>query len=259
MSSELKDRKSFSSPVRVGCAGWSIPGRSAVRFEGLGSHLHRYSMELNCCEINSSFRRSHQPATWERWAMSVAADFRFSVKLPRSITHDAKLACTPEILTDFLRRIQLLGNTLGPVLVQTPPSLGFETERVSQFLSLMRRHHRGDIVWEARHTSWFGERANKCLADFEVGRVASDPGCVPAAAIPGGYPNLAYYRLHGSPRPYYSRYPEDFVKTLALELRRLAVTVSRVWCVFDNTALGWAIENALEFRAELDHANKSQN
>ncbi len=259
MSSELKDGKDFSSLVRVGCAGWSIPARSAVRFDSLGSHLQRYSTKLNCCEINSSFRREHKPATWERWAASVATDFQFSVKAPRSITHDANLACAPEMLTEFLKHIQLLGDTLGPVLVQTPPSQEFETERVTQFLSLMRRYHRGDIVWEPRHSSWFGERANKCLADFEVGRVASDPGCVPAAAIPGGYTNLAYYRLHGSPRPYYSRYPVSFLKMVALELDKLAATASRVWCVFDNTALGWAIENALELRAELGNANKSQN
>jgi uncharacterized protein YecE (DUF72 family) len=142
------------------------------------------------------------------------------------------------------------------VLVQTPPSLEFEPERVSEFFSLLRQHYLGDVVCEPRHNSWFVERADGCLRDFQVARVASDPACVPAAAIPGGLRSLAYFRLHGSPRPYYSRYPNEFVKMLARKLDKLAMT-AQVWCVFDNTASGWAIENALELRTELGKSDQS--
>src|ERR1700685_3440989 len=120
MSTDLQNTKGqlLYSAVRVGCAGWSIPPRSASNFIGLGSHLHRYSQVLNCCEINSSFRRAHKPETWKRWGASVAPDFHFSVKMPRSITHDAKLSCAPEVLAEFLQQIRALGDNLGPVLVQ---------------------------------------------------------------------------------------------------------------------------------------------
>ena len=73
--------------IRVGCAGWNIPRQSIAHFELEGSHLERYSRTFSCCEINSSFYRAHKYETWERWSASVPQDFRFSVKLPRTITH----------------------------------------------------------------------------------------------------------------------------------------------------------------------------
>lgn len=176
--------------------------------------------------------------------------------MPRTITHDGKLTCAPELLTEFLREIRSLDKKLGPVLVQTPPGLEFETKKVSKFFSLLRQHYLGDVVCEPRHSSWFVERADRCLREFQVARVASDPACVPAAAAPGGFPELTYFRLHGSPRPYYSRYPHEFVKRLAAKLEELA-TAAKVWCVFDNTASGWAIENALQLSMELGSAKKS--
>ena len=240
--------------VRVGCAGWSIPARYAHEFETLGSHLKRYSQIFNCCEINSSFRRNHKFVTWQRWAASAPYNFRFSVKVPRTITHDAKLKCAPELLTDFLHQVGYLGGKLGPLLVQTPPSLVFEIGAVSKFFSLLRQHYSGDVVCEPRHSTWFVERAEQCLQEFRVARAASDPACVPKAAEPGGFQGLAYFRLHGSPRPYYSRYPEEFVKQIANRLEKLL----RVWCIFDNTAAGWAFENALQLTKELGLGGKPQ-
>src|ERR1700728_5240094 len=120
----IKERRIFSrQPVRVGCAGWSIPQLAAAHFASRGSHLERYSQAFNSCEINSSFYRPHKKETWERWARSVPAEFQFAVKLPKSITHEAKLVCGLEILSPFLEQIACLGKQLGPVLVQLPPGL----------------------------------------------------------------------------------------------------------------------------------------
>jgi uncharacterized protein YecE (DUF72 family) len=239
-----------SAAVKVGCAGWSIPPRYAHQFVGSGSHLQRYAQVLNCSEINSSFRRVHKAATWQRWAASVPDDFRFSVKMPKTITHDAKLKCSAALLIEFFQQIRSLNDRPGPVLVQTPPSLAFESGYVSRFFSILRQHYLGDVVCEPRHGSWFVDVADRCLRDFQVTRVASDPACVPEAANPGGLRTLVYFRLHGSPRLYYSLYPDEFVKQLARKAKNLAAT-TRVWCVFDNTASGWAIENAIALRTEL--------
>jgi uncharacterized protein YecE (DUF72 family) len=76
---------------------------------------------------------------------------------------------------------------------------------------------------------------------------------VPKAAEPGGFQGLGYFRLHGSPRPYYSRYAEEFVKQIANRLEKLP----RVWCIFDNTAAGWAFENALQLTKELGIERKA--
>ena len=153
----------------------------------------------------------------------------------------------PELLTDFLQQVGYLDGKLGPLLVQTPPSLEFEIGAVSEFFALLRQHYAGEVVCEPRHSTWFGGSAEQCLQEFQVARAASDPACVPKAADTGGFKGLAYFRLHGSPRPYYSRYPEEFVKQVAHKLE----TLPRVWCIFDNTAAGWAFENALQLTRAL--------
>jgi uncharacterized protein YecE (DUF72 family) len=237
-------------PVRVGCAGWNIPKQSAPHFIAGGSHLVRYSSFFNCCEINSSFYRSHNPETWERWADSVPAEFRFSVKLPKTITHEARLNCTSSALTSFFRQVDLLKDNLGPVLIQLPPSLEFDNRRTKTFLSLLRDIYPGMVVLEPRHGSWFEKRVNQLLQDFDVSRVAADPACVPVAAMPGGYTSLVYFRLHGSPRTYYSAYSSDFLDRLATQISNL-VPASEVWCVFDNTASGYAIDDARQLMLKL--------
>jgi uncharacterized protein YecE (DUF72 family) len=236
--------------VHVGCAGWSIPRHTAAHFGSGGSHLERYSQVFNACEINSSFYRSHKRETWERWAKSVPAGFRFSVKAPRAITHDAKLDCTPQVLSAFLEQIEFLGEKLGPVLIQLPPNLEFDHARARKFVSLFRGCFSGDVVCEPRHASWFGDQGDKLLKEFHVARVAADPACVPTSTRPGGLASLAYFRLHGSPRQYYSAYSSDYLDSLAAQLPRSVAGV-RTWCIFDNTASGSAVLNALELKAKL--------
>ena len=236
--------------MRVGCAGWGIPRHAAAYFVSVGTHLDRYSEVFNSCEINSSFYRSHKEETWERWAGSVPAEFRFSVKAPRTITHEAKLNCGPEVLSEFLQQIEFLGDKLGPVLIQLPPSLEFDCARAGQFLTMLRQEYAGDVVWEPRHKSWFNNRVDDLLKVFHVARVAADPACGPPAGLPGGFESLAYFRLHGAPRRYYSAYSDDFLDALSARVTSLALR-ARVWCVFDNTASGAAIQNALVLSAKL--------
>ena len=73
----------------------------------------------------------------------------------------------------------------------------------------------------------------------------------PAAAEPGGWPGVVYYRLHGSPRMYYSSYSPEFLRSLAERLTMYARPENPVWCIFDNTALGAATSNALELLRDL--------
>lgn len=246
----LEDCSGSRQSVRVGCAGWSIPKQVASQFAGTGSHLNRYSKFFNCCEINSSFYRSHKPETWARWASSVGYGFRFSVKLPKMITHVSKLSCDSRALSTFFDEVSLLRDKLGPVLIQLPPSLKFENDLVHTFLSMLRDIYPGPVVLEPRHGSWFEDRVDLLLQDFRVARVAADPPCVPTARMPGGNTRLVYFRLHGSPRRYYSAYSSHFVTHLAAQLASL-IRNAEVWCIFDNTASGYAIENAGQLISEL--------
>ena len=239
----------FPYNIRIGCAGWNIPRQFAGRFPPDGTHLERYSHVFNACEINSSFYRPHKKETWSRWAATVPAGFQFSVKVPKAITHEAELKGPPRFLAAFLEQIGYLGESLGPLLVQLPPSLQFEKRSAIKFLATLRRRFSGGIVCEPRHASWFNAEVEAMLKDHLIARVAADPACVPAAASPGGTPNLVYFRLHGSPRKYFSAYDADFLNRLFLQMQTLAVK-ARVWCIFDNTGFGAATQNALELLAK---------
>ncbi len=236
---------SAGSSIRIGTAGWNVPRDCVADVGGEGTHLVRYSRILHCVEINTSFYRTHKLTTWERWRDSVPAHFLFSVKLPRAITHDAQLRCELEILLAFLSQIATLGQKLGPILVQLPPSLEFDREVAGDFFKLLRRNFAGDAVCEPRHKSWFEDRADDLLKEFGVGRVAADPACVPAAADPGGASDIVYFRLHGSPRLYYSAYEAPYLASLATRLAGYAQS-AKAWCVFDNTASAAAMRNALD-------------
>jgi len=236
--------------IHVGCAGWNIPSQYAAHFESIGTHLERYSRTFNCCGINSSFYRSHKYSTWERWSASVPRGFRFSVKIPRTITHDARLKCSPEELRAFLTQVSYLGLKLGPLLVQLPPSCVYDHMIARRFFMLFRGLHDGDIVLEPRHKTWFNGGANDLLNEFSIARVAADPACVPLAGVPTGHEQILYFRLHGSPRRYYSSYSSEFLNTMAGRIAELAGEV-RVWCIFDNTAAGFATPNALRLNAEI--------
>jgi uncharacterized protein YecE (DUF72 family) len=87
------------------------------------------------------------------------------------------------------------------------------------------------------------------LENFEVARAAADPSSL--AAQPGGWPGLHYYRLHGSPRMYYSSYPTETLDSLAQRLTRANQSGAETWCIFDNTAEGAAIINGLELIERL--------
>lgn len=242
----------MASELRVGVAGWSLPRAVLDEFPREGSHLVRYAARLNCAEINSSFYRPHQPATYARWAASVPADFRFAVKLPRTITHDARLRGAGKELDRFLAQARGLGDKLGCLLIQLPPSFAFDAGVVARFGALLRRRYAGAAVIEPRHATWFTSEVDALLARHALGRVAADPARAPAAAEPGGDTrDCVYFRLHGSPRMYFSVYSDAFLRALARQVSAANTWAEQCWCVFDNTAHGGAIPNALHLQSLL--------
>lgn len=237
--------------IRIGCAGWTVPPSAKHRFPPEGSHLERYAAVFDAVEINSSFYREHRETTYARWAASVPGNFRFAVKLPRWISHRGKLAAPGEDLARFLQQIRALGRKSGPILVQFPPSLAYDGKRAPKFFSALRRRYRGAIACEPRHRSWFDSAADDLLARFRVARVAADPARFPNAGSAGGWRRLAYFRLHGSPRVYYSSYSEEYLESLAQTIAEFPARV-QVWCIFNNTAAGAAADNALRLKELLD-------
>ena len=242
------------SPLHIGCAGWALPAAARDAFPQEGSHLARYAAVFTAAEINSSFYRPHRPATYARWAASVPDEFRFSVKVPKSITHAARLERAQSLLDAFLPGPFELGEHLGSLLVQLPPSLVFDAPTVRIFCRALRSRVDTAVVFEPRHVSWFTAAADDLLGQFRIGRAGADPPPAPGAGLPGAWPETAYFRLHGSPRMYYSSYPAEYLDTLARRLAAFRADGAAVWCIFDNTAHGAATADALALRSLLPDA-----
>lgn len=228
--------------LSVGTAGWAVPTKFRDLFPEAESTLARYAKVFNAVEINSSFYRPHKRTTYERWAQCVPPAFRFAVKMPKTITHAAKLVDVYDALSEFVEQVHGLGDKLGPLLVQLPPKLEFDAPVASEFFKELRALHDSHVVVEPRNASWFDAPANRLLIKWQVARVAADPMKISQGAEPGGWGGLRYYRLHGSPRMYFSAYSAEYLSQLAGRLRSANVDA---WCVFDNTASAAAIENAL--------------
>jgi uncharacterized protein YecE (DUF72 family) len=231
--------------MRIGTAGWSIPKEHAASFPLVGSHLERYSAVLNAVEINSSFYRPHRKATYERWSAAVPDDFRFAVKIPKTVTHERRLKDPGDLLDRFLQEVEGLGSKLGPLLIQLPPSLDFQDDVADRFLHELRDWFGGGIVCEPRHASWFTPHVDKLLNKLRIARVVADPARVPNACEPGGWRGLSYYRLHGSPRIYYSPYSPEALSDIADRLVRDTAAGAETWCIFDNTAAFSATKDAI--------------
>jgi uncharacterized protein YecE (DUF72 family) len=239
-----------SLTFRIGTAGWSIPAAEREAFPTEGSHLERYAARFNAAEINSSFYRPHRRTTYERWAASVGDDFRFSVKLPKTISHARAGEHAEADIERFADEIAGLGEKIGLVLVQFPPSRVFQQHKVETLFTSLSSNLWCPMACEPRHASWFESSAETLLADLHVARVAADPPPANGAEAPGGWPNLRYHRLHGAPRIYHSSYELQELDSLRSWMA-VEATGADVWCIFDNTAVGAATANALELMARL--------
>lgn len=221
----------------VGCAGWNIP--KEIRSKRKLSHLEQYAQFFNCIEINSSFYRHHQYKTYLRWAETVPEHFRFSVKVPKAITHTTDPFS--EALARFLDEVQGLGKKLEVLLLQFPPKRKFREKELDSLLRAIRKSFEGKLVCEARHQDWLEAPAKKLLARFSVSTVIADPKAVSNSPYLTAAKKGTYLRLHGSPRMYFSSYSQQFLSNLK---KQKALQSPDTWVMFDNTGLGQAFFNA---------------
>lgn len=239
-----------AAPVYVGCAGWGLSSRVAAHFPGQGSHLERYARVFSAVEINSSFYRPHQPKTYARWAASVPEAFRFSVKAPRAVTHELRLRAADAAMGAFLDQAAALGGKLGCLLLQLPPSLALNAAEAAGFFSMLRARTGVHVVCEPRHASWFTPAGAALMKDFGIAWVHAHPLPVPGVEPAGDSPAL-YIRLHGAPHVYHSDYSDEFIDAVAGRIAAAHAAGRHAWCIFDNTALGHAVPNALALTMRL--------
>ena len=234
----------------IGTAGWALPADERSHFGEGASNLARYATRFNCVEINSSFYRRHRPSTWTRWGESVPEDFRFSVKLPKLITHIQRLKDCDDLIDEFAGDTHGLGSKFAVTLVQLAPKHVFDPALARTFFAQLHSRVGAQTVCEPRHPSWFSPDADEVLATSGVARVASDPAIVPLASTPGGSPKVHYWRLHGSPVVYRSSYDFDAICHYASEIKA-SMREAGTWCIFDNTASSAATANARQLHAAL--------
>ncbi|MFD1787572.1 DUF72 domain-containing protein [Sphingomonas floccifaciens] len=117
-------------PPLIGTAGWSIPASERSSFPNEGTTLERYAAVMPSVEVNTSFYRPHRRQTWERWAASTPDDFRFSVKMPKEISHVRRLIDVIDPLDRFMDEVGGLEGKLDILLLQLPPSFAFDRATV---------------------------------------------------------------------------------------------------------------------------------
>ena len=229
---------------RIGLAGWSeAVSKYRSHFPAEGAGLTRYAATFDFVEVNVTFYRAVRETTFTSWTEQTPGDFRFSVKLNRSVTHAARLSSNAR-LEEALAPMRALGDKLAALLVQLPPSLAFDPAAAAGFLERLRAAYAGTVAWEPRHPSWAAPEADLLLAAHGVTRVLTE---IPGPSTPHGACG-AYVRLHGTPRRYRSPYSEDQLQALADWIGHSAAPAC---VVFDNTAGPAGVANALRLQSLL--------
>jgi uncharacterized protein YecE (DUF72 family) len=152
-------------------------------------------------------------------------------------------------LKESIERILALHSKLGVLLVQLPPHLAFNVHDVADFFNKLRKLYRGPIAVEPRHYTWLRPEALELMRDPKLSKVFADPAPCPLELKDSPLSAVTYFRLHGTPVIYKSDYPKTLLQELARDFKELPY--KNIWCVFDNTAYGYATKNALDLSASL--------
>lgn len=231
------------SQIHVGCSGWAYKHwRGLLYPQGLPQKrwLERYTEDFDTVEINASFYRLPLASTFEAWRERAPRGFRYAVKVNRFITHMKKLLDCKAEVDRFIALARRLGDKLGPLLYQLPPSLHKDVERLDTFLSQLPKDL--EQVVEFRNKDWYDKEILSLLERHGIGFVVHDlKGLVSPAWASG---RTAYVRFHGSGGRYRGRYSDEVLLQWANWCLDQALQGRSVWCYFNNDIDGHAIEDA---------------
>ncbi len=235
--------------VRIGTSGWTYAHWQGNFYPPALPHarwLDYYTECFQTVELNASFYRSLRESTFANWYRKTPADFTWSVKANRFITHIRRLKDAGPSLEKFFLSIKPLQGKLGVVLFQLPPSLGFHQAEVESFGRLLPSEMKFTI--EARNREWFTDTALTCLERHGIAWCIADTA--------GRYPyreavtaDFIYIRLHGSRSLYLSDYTEAELTAWAEKIRGWN---RETYVYFDNDHMAYAPRNALRLKALLE-------
>jgi len=230
--------------IYIGCSGfYNNDWKGSLYPEDAKSKefLILYSQQFNSVEINSTFYRKPTAKTLTKWFDETPVDFKFFIKIPKTISHEKRLENCKEEITEFCNHIEAnLKEKLAGFLYQFPPSFKNKDENLKIILENL--DYRFLNVIEFRHESWWNEEIFKVLKDNNIiFSGVSFPGNLPEDVIINSK-DVLYYRLHGKPILYKSEYSEDFLNELAEKIKNSDL---KTYVFFNNTWGTAAIKNGL--------------
>ncbi|HXP01064.1 MAG TPA: DUF72 domain-containing protein [Luteibacter sp.] len=212
-------KRSTQGHIRSGMGGWTFaPWRGVFYPADLVQkrELDYASRQVGSIEINGTYYRSPDAATYEKWAAETPDGFIFSVKAPRHIVQTKALASTGERIDRFLDGATALGDRLGPLLWQFLPTRKFDADDIAGFLDLLPETHRGVTLRhavEVRHDSFMDERWLELARERGVATVFTDSPDYPSFADLTG--SFVYARLMRSVSNQTTGYTSKDLKTWA--------------------------------------------
>ena len=245
MSGLLREKKIIPSKryfqSYIGCSGFHYKEWKNVFYpEGLpqSKWFTFYCEQFNTLELNSSFYKFPTEKSLLKWYNSSPENFRFSVKIPRAITHYKKFTDCERMLKDFYTSIQNgLQNKLGCVLFQLPPQLIYSEELLQKIIDNLNPSFKNVI--EFRHKSWWNKIVFEKLKMHGIIFCGISYPKLPSDVVKTN--TALYYRLHGIPVLYKSLYAEKDLLNLVTATKKS--NAEEVWIYFNNTWGTSAIEN----------------
>ena len=237
------------SEILLGTCGWSYAEWEGILYPRKQGKLKQYSSIFPTVEIDSTFYSLPKPEIVLGWARNTPSNFIFSAKLPQTITHKKLLDSTQDIESDlnqFLENMKKLidAGKLGCILVQLPPYLKANNERLESFLRILPRTL--NFAVEFRHHSWLQEETFNLLYKYNVAyTIVDEPLLPPDIHVTS---DLAYIRWHGrGSRPWFNyRYSTEQLQEWIPKINDAAKSAKKVLGYFNNHFHGYAPENCLQ-------------
>jgi uncharacterized protein YecE (DUF72 family) len=236
-------------PVYVGTSGWQYADwRDVLYPEGLPQRLwlERYAEVFPTVENNGAFYRLPRRETFESWRDRTPGGFVMAVKASRYLTHIKRLKDPAEPVARLMGVAQALGNRLGPVLLQLPPTLRADPELLSVCLERFPDGVR--VAVEPRHDSWWTDETRAVLERHKAALCWADRLGRPVTPLwrTAGW---AYLRFHEGAAEPWPHYGDQALRTWALRLADTWGDDEDAYVYFNNDPGGAAVRNAERFTA----------
>ncbi len=239
--------------VRIGCSGWQYRhwrGNFYPADLPQSRWFESYASRFDTVELNNSFYRLPEKATFARWRDAAPPGFLFAVKANRYLTHMKKLKDPAEALGRMFGNVRALGRRLGPVLYQLPPHWGRDEERLERFLQLVPADVQQAV--EFRDPSWYSDETFETLQRHGVALCLHDMKGSASPRLTVG--PLIYVRFHGAGPRYGGRYPDSVLRDWADWLAAAGAGSLPLYAYFNNDVAGHAPRDAARFARFLEEA-----